>query len=246
LDNLHNAPNLDHLLGELSQVSSNPLPLIIGTMTQTTGTTTDLQLRCNFRWILFANHVEPVRGYLGRHLRRKLLAMEVETKTHNSECYGIIEWVAKAYVLINKFLESHCSQDATLSPSFFFGCPMDAAASRLWFINLWNLNLVPHIMDCVREGLLLYGKRASWDDPVPHLLETWPWQNTAQALDKDDLTHVRPDDVGYDVQAPLPQTSRPVSASDNLGVQSQGNKGDPLFNMLMTLQEAANTQAGDL
>jgi len=247
LDNLHHAPNLDQLLRELLPFTSNPSPYIIGTMTQTTGNTTDLQLRCNFRWILFANHIEPVRGYLGRYLRRKLLAIEVNTRSHNSECYEIVEWVAKAFVLINKFLESHGSQEATLSPSYFFGCPAEAAASRNWFINLWNLNLVPHIMDCVREGLLLYGKRSSWDDPVPHLLETWPWQNTSQALDQEDLTRVRPDDVGYDVQAPLPPNSRPVSSSDTSGsITGQDNKEDPLFNMLMTLQEAANTQAGDL
>ena len=37
-----------------------------GTMTQSCGATTELQLRCSFRWILFANHIEPVRGFLAR------------------------------------------------------------------------------------------------------------------------------------------------------------------------------------
>ena len=110
-------------------------------MTQSSGTTTDLQLKCNFRWILFANHIEPVRGYLGRHLRRKLLAQEVETRLHNTEIYQVIEWITKSFVMINKFLESHCSQDATLSPATFLGLPLDINTSRLWFINLWNLNI---------------------------------------------------------------------------------------------------------
>eukprot|EP00090_Calanus_glacialis_P010676 TRINITY_DN19122_c0_g1_i1.p1 TRINITY_DN19122_c0_g1~~TRINITY_DN19122_c0_g1_i1.p1 ORF type:complete len:1943 (-),score=331.98 TRINITY_DN19122_c0_g1_i1:185-6013(-) len=239
LNNLHHAPNLDHLLEDLLPSSLNTLPYIIGTMTQTAGTTTDLQLRCNFRWILFANHVEPVRGYLGRYLKRKLLAVEVDTRSHNSESYEVIEWVSKAFVVINKFLESHCSQDATLSPSDFLRCPLDVVASRLWFINLWNLNIVPHILDSVREGLLLYGKRSSWDDPVKYLLDTWPWQNPPSG--QEDLSHIRPNDVGYDTSAPLPNTSRPLSAVDKTE-----NKEDPLFNMLMTLQEAANTQAGHL
>jgi len=239
LDNLHHAPNLDHLLEDLLPASLNTLPFIIGTMTQTAGTTTDLQLRCNFRWILFANHVEPVRGYLGRYLKRKLLAVEVDTRAHNSECYEVIEWVSKAFVVINKFLESHCSQDATLSPSDFLKCPLEVGASRLWFINLWNLNIVPHILDSVREGLLLYGKRSSWDDPVKYLLDTWPWQTPPSG--QEDLIHIRPNDVGYDTSAPLPDTSRPLSAVDSIEP-----KEDPLFNMLMTLQEAANTQAGHL
>ena len=33
------------------------------------------------------------------------------------------------------------SQDATLSPAMFMLCPLEAGASRLWFINLWNLQL---------------------------------------------------------------------------------------------------------
>ena len=110
-------------------------------MTQSSGSTTDLQLKCNFRWILFANHIEPVRGYLGRLLRRKLLAVEVESRQHNAELYQVIEWITKSFVMINKFLESHCSQDATLSPATFLGLPLDMATSRLWFINLWNLNI---------------------------------------------------------------------------------------------------------
>ena len=32
-------------------------------------------------------------------------------------------------------------QDATLSPAMFMLCPLEAGASRLWFINLWNLQL---------------------------------------------------------------------------------------------------------
>ena len=193
-------------------------------MTQSSGTTTDLQLKCNFRWILFANHIEPVRGFLGRQLRRKLLAQEVETRLHNTELYQVIEWITKSFVMINKFLESHCSQDATLSPATFLGLPLDQNTSRLWFINLWNLNigiialrltiifinlksnhglqfkirktfcslllelspminLVPHVLDSVREGLILYGKRSSWDDPVKVMRDTWPWSSPASGLE---------------------------------------------------------------
>ena len=140
INNLQHAENLDSLLQRLSSPETH-LPFIIGTMTQTSGATTDLQLKCNFRWILFANHIEPVRGFLGRSLRQSLLKIEVDSRIHDSEMFSVIEWVSKSFVIINKFLESHCSQDVSLSPQTYLKCPMDSNASRLWFINLWNLNL---------------------------------------------------------------------------------------------------------
>ena len=124
-------------------------------MTQSSGATTDLQLRCNFRWILFANHIEPVRGYLGRSLRRSLLRLEVDSRTHNPEMYTVVEWVSKSFIMINKFLESHSSQDASLSPQYFLQCPMEVTASRLWFINLWNLNLGMNVQLILQKPIFI-------------------------------------------------------------------------------------------
>jgi len=46
---------------------------VIGTMNQTSSTCpADLQVHHNFRWILYASHIEPVRSFLARHLRRQL------------------------------------------------------------------------------------------------------------------------------------------------------------------------------
>jgi len=40
-------------------------------MNQTTScSAADLQMHHNFRWVLYANHIEPVRSFLGRYLRR--------------------------------------------------------------------------------------------------------------------------------------------------------------------------------
>ena len=47
-------------------------PYVIGTMNQTTScSAADLQMHHNFRWVLYANHIEPVRSFLGRYLRRQ-------------------------------------------------------------------------------------------------------------------------------------------------------------------------------
>lgn len=54
-------------------------------MSQSTNATTNLQLHHNFRWVLCANHMEPVKGFLGRYLRRKLVASEVSANILNND-----------------------------------------------------------------------------------------------------------------------------------------------------------------
>lgn len=54
-------------------------------MSQSSNATTNLQLHHNFRWVLCANHMEPVKGFLGRYLRRKLVASEVKANTLNND-----------------------------------------------------------------------------------------------------------------------------------------------------------------
>ena len=87
-----------------------------------------------------------------------------------------------------------------------------------------------------------------------------------------DLTPIKPEDVGYDLSSSYTDYtgqrgstgSRPQSGltsaelhhgnmsghsmlhSGNMGGDGAEVREDPLFNMLMTLQEAANTQSADL
>jgi neuron navigator 2 len=239
LDNLQFVADLDEVLSQHLPLSPEAGPIIIGTMVQAAGSvaSTNLQLKHNFRWILCANHMEPVRGLLSRYLRRKLLSVEVETRTHNGDSARITEWVAHVAAAVNKFLESHASPEATLGPVHFLSCPLDPAEAKLWFINLWNLLVVPHLLDSVREGLQLYGRRVSWEDPLQLVADSWPWPH--HHADMDSFVRIRPEDVGYEAsQAAL----RPVSGAPMEGTAVE----DPLFNMLMTLQEAANTESGDL
>jgi neuron navigator 2 len=243
LDNLHLVHDLDEVLSRHLPGGPDAGPLIIGTMIQAGGAaaSTNLQLRHNFRWILCANHMEPVRGLLGRHLRRKLLAVEAETRTHNGDSARIVEWMAHVAAGLNKFLESHAGPEATLGPATFMACPLEAAGetTKLWFINLWNLSLVPHLLDAVREGLQLYGRRLDWEDPAQLVVDSWPWPHAA--ADIDSLVHIRPEDVGFDTTPAAPRPLSGVAIGEGGGVTD-----DPLFNMLMTLQEAANTESGDL
>lgn len=94
-------------------------PYIIGTMNQATCSTTNLQLHHNFRWVLCANHMEPVKGFLGRYLRRKLVEAEVRTGIRNNDLNKIIDWVPKVWLHLNKFLETHSSSDVTIGKIIF-------------------------------------------------------------------------------------------------------------------------------
>ncbi len=87
-------------------------------MNQTTCTATNLQLHHNFRWVLCANHMEPVKGFLSRYLRRKLIETEVKMAANNmvpsSELIKIIDWIPKLWNHLNRFLEIHSSSDVTI------------------------------------------------------------------------------------------------------------------------------------
>lgn len=97
--------------------------------------------------------------------------------------------------------------------------------------------------------------QVSWEDPVKYLLDTWPWpgdlpgagseDHLGNALASETLRPIRPEDVGYDESAPmLPASepsalrgSRPGSGSSEVSPDLSGK--DPLFSMLLHLQEAA-------
>lgn len=60
-------------------------------------------------------------------------------------------------------------------PRLFLSCPCDPDGSQVWFTDLWNYSLVPYLLEAVREGLQLYGRRAPWEDPTHFICQTYPW-----------------------------------------------------------------------
>ncbi|KAL3256543.1 hypothetical protein MRX96_046602 [Rhipicephalus microplus] len=179
------------------------------------------------RWVLCANHMEPVKGFLGRFLRRRLVEEEVRTGLRMADLAKVIDWMPRIWHQLNQFLETHSSSDVTIGPRLFLACPMDVAGSQVWFTDLWNYSVVPYLLEAVREGLQLYGRRAAWEDPAEWVLETYPWPGPVSEAPQ--LLRLRPEDVGYDPNAG-PKVAPDQSDSD----------ADPLLNMLMRLQEAAS------
>ncbi|XP_068050270.1 neuron navigator 2 isoform X1 [Anomalospiza imberbis] len=234
LDNLHHVSSLGEIFNGLLNCKYHKCPYIIGTMNQATSSTPNLQLHHNFRWVLCANHTEPVKGFLGRFLRRKLIETEIRGRMRNAELVKIIDWIPKVWQHLNKFLEAHSSSDVTIGPRLFLSCPIDVDGSRVWFTDLWNYSIIPYLLEAVREGLQLYGKRAPWEDPAKWVMDTYPWAASPQHHEWPPLLQLRPEDVGFDGYSVSQEgsTSKQVPVSDA--------EGDPLMNMLMRLQEAAN------
>lgn len=245
LDNLHHAGRLDDVFQEC-QLPRNCY--IIGTMVgQGAQTPTNLQLQHNFRVIQLTPHAEPLRGLVGRCLRQRLLSIEAKTRMLDGEMSAAVDWVAKIHLHLNKILEAHASGDILLSPVLFMDCPIGHEEGpeaqgdqvRRWFLHLWNDTLHPRISEAIKEGIQLYGHRVQWEDPIKYLEDTWPWANSAPL----EMERILPEDVGYDLkkssdlQCRLP---RPSSTGTSLSSGSGTNtESDPLFNMLLHLQEAA-------
>ncbi|XP_074101205.1 sickie isoform X2 [Cotesia typhae] len=250
LENLQHAASLGELFSGLLGTRHLSCPAIIGTMSQATCSTTNLQLHHNFRWVLCANHMEPVKGFLGRYLRRKLLEHELrEDGSRNAEMAAVVEWLPRVWLHLNKFLETHSSSDVTIGPRLFLSCPMQVAGSQVWFTDLWNYTVMPYLTEAVREGLTLYGRRASgngntdggWEDPTQFIVNSYPWVS-AHAVHggSDNLMRLRPEEVGYDVVNSGHNPGVGASSVKSLGSAHSDTEGDPLLNMLMRLQEAAN------
>ncbi|KAG1938164.1 neuron navigator [Pimephales promelas] len=234
LDNLHHVSSLAEIFNGLLNCKSHQCPCIIGTMNQTPSPTPNLHLHHNFRWILCANHTEPVKGFLGRFLRRRLLETEISSRVRNGELVKIIEWIPCVWHNLNRFLETHSSSDVTIGPRLFLSCPMDVEGSRVWFTDLWNYSIIPYMLEAVKEGLQMYGRKAAWEDPAKWVMESFPWVASPQQHEWHSLLRLRPEDVGFD--------GYNISQEGSPGKQPAQGKSeeDPLMNMLMRLKETAH------
>uniref|UniRef100_A0A8C3TIZ8 Neuron navigator 2 n=1 Tax=Chelydra serpentina TaxID=8475 RepID=A0A8C3TIZ8_CHESE len=226
LDNLHHVSSLGEIFNGLLNCKYHKCPYIIGTMNQATSSTPNLQLHHNFRWVLCANHTEPVKGFLCRFLRRKLIETEISGRMRNAELVKIIDWIPKVWQHLNKFLEAHSSSDVTIGPRLFLSCPIDVDGSRVWFTDLWNYSIIPYLLEAVREGLQLYGRRAPWEDPAKWVMDTYPWAATPQHHEWPPLLQLRPEDVGFDGY------SMPREGSTSKQIPPSDAEGDPLLGIL--------------
>lgn len=169
-------------------------------MSQATCNTTNLQLHHNFRWVLTANHMEPVKGFLGRFLRRRLYLLEL-SKVAQPQLAAVLAWLPTVWQHINRFLETHSSSDVTIGPRLFLSCPLDLTDSQVWFTDVWNYHLAPYLVEAVREGVQLYGRRGgAWVDPCTYIRDSYPWPQGPAAVAT--LRQVIAEEVGLEADPP--------------------------------------------
>lgn len=120
--------------------------------------------------------MEPVKGFLGRFLRRRLFTIDLTATHAQPELQKVLAWLPTVWQHINRFLENHSSSDVTIGPRLFLTCPMNLKDSQVWFTDIWNYHLAPYVIDAVREGVQLYGRRGgAWNDPSTFIRDTYPW-----------------------------------------------------------------------
>lgn len=194
-----------------------------------------------FAWITCSNNSAPVQTFLARKLRRSYLEHQISKNQKPDDVLSlVITWLPKCWQHINDFLESHHGSDVTIGPRMFSSCPMDAASARVWFTDLWNFSVVPYVISAIKRSPNRKNSALHWTDPTEWVLETMPWRDNAP-----NLLHIRSEDVGpsptesdYSGSLVMSQSSAVTSQSSN--ATSQSSSSDPLLNMLMRLQEAAN------
>ena len=147
---------------------------------------------------------------------------------------------------------------------------VNSETSQKWFVQLWNETICPLLIDIISEGVSLYPKHGNeWQDPCRFVIEHWPWnhnQNFPLQHPRNQLVSIKPEDVGlkiegldndekssfYSSTSNLSSVSRPTSVSngseDSTSTTATNESAvssaptDPLFNMLLHLQEAANKE----
>jgi neuron navigator 2 len=243
LDNLHRVTSLSDVFNGFLSVPDEFCPYVIGTMNQTSAcSAADLQMHHNFRWVLYANHIEPVRSFLGRYLRRQLTSAEL-TSVHSTvdKMTAVVDWLPKVWQCINRFLESHSSADLTIGPRLFLSCPMDFNQAEIWFTDLWNYSIVPYLLEAVRDSLQSYSgmSRGPWDELADWVTSSYPWSLPASSTPhllrlrpQLDVVYESPSHVTYDTD----QSQQTTGGTGELGTQSIN---DRLSSMLARLQEAA-------
>ncbi len=151
----------------------------------------------------------------------------------------------KSMGILTDFIPNHticCNIHSFLGPRLFLSCPMDVSKSQVWFTDLWNYSIVPYLLEAIREGLQLYGRRAPWEDPVDYVIQSYPWPDRDN---QEQLLRLRPEDVGYDTQGSAANSTKSTAP----GVQQSDSEGDPLviislpltvFLLILTFAKLAN------
>ncbi|CAD5210147.1 unnamed protein product [Bursaphelenchus okinawaensis] len=146
-------------------------PYVIITLNKTSDIQlNDLQVNYNVHFFSLYCQMEPVKGYLARYLRRRIAQEELTGYCKCGEqLQTVIDFLTQTLQIVNDFIKDVNSLD-TIGPRIFLRCPLQMDQSRVWFIRLWNTNIIPYLAKVVREN-----DATLESDPTPLVNERWPW-----------------------------------------------------------------------
>ncbi|KAG0727005.1 Neuron navigator 3 [Chionoecetes opilio] len=124
---------------------------------------TPLSTRLHPLWAALSPQQEPVRGLLGRVLRRRVAAAEAAANTRLPDAHHLAEWLARLWLHLNTLLAGHCGAAmATLGPGLLLDCPLGQEETQAWFLEVWNGRLAPHLW---RPCVVLPPTPPAWPSP---------------------------------------------------------------------------------
>ncbi|KAI6228193.1 Adapter protein unc-53 [Aphelenchoides besseyi] len=117
--------------------------------------------------------IEPIKGFLGRYLRRRIAQDDYTGKSRcNEQLEQVINFLNHTLQAINEFIKN-VNQLDTIGPRIFLACPLSSMdKSREWFIQLYNGSILPFLAKVFRESDSF---TKEWRDPKDVIAEHWPW-----------------------------------------------------------------------
>ncbi|KAI6186145.1 AAA domain-containing protein [Aphelenchoides besseyi] len=117
--------------------------------------------------------IEPIKGFLGRYLRRRIAQDDYTGKSRcNEQLEQVINFLNHTLQAINDFIKN-VNQLDTIGPRIFLACPLSSMdKSRDWFIQLYNNSILPFLAKVFRESDSF---AKEWRDPKDVIAEHWPW-----------------------------------------------------------------------
>ncbi|CAI4228579.1 unnamed protein product [Auanema sp. JU1783] len=162
----------------------------------------EMQVHHNFKLFLLTNRMDGVKGFMARFLRRRIIEAEFRLSRQTpQELIRVIQFLPIVLQAVNTFIEKANSLDVTVGPRIFLQCPLGIEESRLWFVRLWNDNIVPYMVRVAREGVKFLGRCGSFEDPTDVACEHWPWIEGPGG--EEVLTRLSIKDIGQGAKQPF-------------------------------------------
>lgn len=151
-----------------------------------------------------------ILGFLARYLRRRIVQDELTGQCRCGEqLQCVIEFLSRTLEAVNDFIKDLNALD-TIGPRIFLQCPLSMEASREWFIQLWNSNIVVYMARIVRDS----NSSTEWRDPTQYVAEIWPWLD---GVGGESVLHT----VSFELDKPSSRNSSSTSSVGGIDVLNE-------------------------